>query len=99
MKYREVIRVYRFVAVIERARSGTYAGYFPALPGTGATGATREEVIEALRGVLVMHLHGMQQDAEGIPDSDDCCVAIEVSEDEVRSFQSDPLPSTSATGD
>jgi predicted RNase H-like HicB family nuclease len=88
--------MYRFVAVIERTQSGTYGGYFPALPGTGATGATREEVVSRLRGVLVMHLHGMQQDGESIPDSDDSAEVIEISEDEVHSFQSDPLPRVNA---
>jgi len=91
--------MYKFVAVIERTDGGTYGGYFPALPGTGATGATRAEVVEALRGVLVMHLHGMQQDAEAIPDSDASpevsAEVIEASEDEVRSFVSDPLPNSS----
>jgi predicted RNase H-like HicB family nuclease len=89
--------MYKFVAVIERTDSGTYGGYFPALPGTGATGATRDEVVEALRGVLVMHLHGMQEDGDAIPDSDDGAEVIEVGEEEVRSFVSDPLPSSSAT--
>lgn len=84
--------MYRFVAVIERTASGTYGGYFPALPGTGATGATREEVVERLHGVLAMHLHGMQQDGEPIPDSDDSAEMIEVGKDEVRSFEGDPLP-------
>lgn len=88
--------MYKFVAVIERAASGNYAGYFPALPGTGATGATRAEVVEALRGVLVMHLHAMERDSDAIPDSDDSAEVIEVGEQEVRAFTSDPLPSATA---
>jgi predicted RNase H-like HicB family nuclease len=89
--------MHRYVAVIERTDSGTYGGYFPALPGTGATGKTRAEVVDRLRGVLVMHLHGMQKDNEAIPGSDDSAEVIEVSEVEVRSFTSDPLPGRSAT--
>jgi predicted RNase H-like HicB family nuclease len=89
--------MHRYVAVIERTDSGTYGGYFPALPGTGATGKTRAEVVDRLRGVLVMHLHGMQKDHEAIPGSDDSAEVIEVSEDEVRAFTSDPFPSSSAT--
>jgi predicted RNase H-like HicB family nuclease len=88
--------MHRFVAVIERTKSGTYGGYFPALPRTGAVGATRAEVVNLLRGVLAMHLHGMQQDGEPIPDSDDSAEVFEISEDEVRTFQSDPLPRANA---
>jgi predicted RNase H-like HicB family nuclease len=89
--------MYRYVAVIERASSGNYAGYFPALPGTGATAPTRAEVVAALRGVLVMHLHAMERDGDEIPESDDSAELIEVSPDEVRAFTSDPLPSNSAS--
>ncbi len=44
-----------------------------------------------------MHLHAMERDGDHIPAPSFGAEAIEVSEDEVRSFKSDPLPSSSAT--
>jgi predicted RNase H-like HicB family nuclease len=78
--------MYRFVAIIERVESGTYGGYFPSLPGTGAVADTREEVVEALRGVLAMHIYGVREHGEAIPASDEDEQVIEVSEAEVAAF-------------
>ena len=75
--------MYRFLAIIEHVEGSNYSGYFPSLPGTAATGATREEVVEALRGVLAMHLYGMREHGEVIPASDEDEAVIEVSEAEV----------------
>jgi predicted RNase H-like HicB family nuclease len=91
--------MYRYTAKLSELPHN-WAGHFPDLPGTAATGTTREELLENLRGVLVMHLHAMERDGDPIPVpsyNGSRAEQIEVSEDEVRSFRSDPLPSSSAS--
>jgi predicted RNase H-like HicB family nuclease len=74
---------YRFIAIIEHPEGSNYGGYFPSLPGTGAVADTREELVEMLRGVLVMHVHGMREGGEAIPASDEDEDTIEFSREEV----------------
>jgi predicted RNase H-like HicB family nuclease len=88
--------MYRFTAKLTKL-ARNWSGFFPDLPGTAATGATREELIQNLRGVLIMHLHAMERDGDPIPASAYDSAVIEVSGEEVTSFVSDPLPTDSAT--
>ncbi len=60
--------MYRYTAKVAKL-ARNWSGYFPDLPGTAATGATREELVENLRGVLIMHLHAMERDGDYIPAS------------------------------
>jgi len=52
---------------------------------------------EGGNGVLVMRLHAMERGGDRIPVPSYDAATIEVSEDEVRLFTSNPLPSSSAT--
>lgn len=88
--------MYRYRAKLTKL-ARNWSGYFADLPGTAATGATREELVENLREVLVMHLHAMERDGDVIPAPSFDAEAIAVSADEVRAFASDPLPHSSAT--
>ena len=53
--------------LFEKTETG-YSGYVPDLPGCVAAGATLEEATELIRGAIRMHLAGMAEDGEAIPE-------------------------------
>ncbi len=59
----------RFLIVIERANSN-YSAYSPDLPGCGATGKSREDAKRNLYEAIQMHLEGLAEDGEPIPESE-----------------------------
>jgi predicted RNase H-like HicB family nuclease len=61
--------MYRFLVVIEKANDN-YSAYAPDLPGCVATGSTREEVERNIHEALQMHVQGMREDKEAIPESE-----------------------------
>ena len=56
----------RYAVVIERANHN-YSAYVPDLPGCVATGATELEVREHIREAIKMHIDGMLEDGDAIP--------------------------------
>lgn len=58
----------RFLIVIEKAGKN-YSAYSPDLPGCVATGATREEVEKNMHEAMLMHLQGLKEEKEPIPES------------------------------
>ena len=59
--------VYRFLIVIERA-NGNYSAYSPDLPSCVATGATREEAERNMYQAIEMHIRGLIEDNQPIPE-------------------------------
>ena len=59
--------MHRFLVVIEKG-TGSYSSYVPDLPGCVATGATREEVEENMRGAVEMHVRGLIEKGLPIPE-------------------------------
>lgn len=59
--------MHRFLVVIERA-GANYSAYCPDLPGCIATGDTREETERNMREALQLHVEGMVEDGEPIPE-------------------------------
>jgi predicted RNase H-like HicB family nuclease len=57
----------RYAIVIEKA-GGNYSGYVPDLPGCVATGATSKETEQLLREAIELHVEGMREDGELIPE-------------------------------
>jgi predicted RNase H-like HicB family nuclease len=57
----------RYAIVVERA-DGNFAAYVPDLPGCVATGDTRAEVEAAIKGAIEMHLEGLAEDGQPIPE-------------------------------
>lgn len=55
-----------YLVVIERAESN-YAAYSPDLPGCVATGATKEEALQNMRGAIALHIEGLREDGLPIP--------------------------------
>jgi predicted RNA binding protein YcfA (HicA-like mRNA interferase family)/predicted RNase H-like HicB family nuclease len=60
--------MHRFLVVIERVEDN-YSAYLPDLPGCVAAGDTREEVEQNIHEAIQMHVQGMADDGESIPES------------------------------
>lgn len=56
-----------YVIVIERAE-GNYGAYAPDLPGCVATGDTVEETVQLMKEAIELHIQGMIEDGEPIPE-------------------------------
>jgi predicted RNase H-like HicB family nuclease len=57
----------RFLIVIEKA-NGNYSAYCPDLPGCVATGKTRKEAESNMHQALELHVQGMIEDQQPIPE-------------------------------
>jgi len=68
----------RILVVVEEA-AANYAAYAPDVPGCVATGATREETLERMQVALQMHLRGLQEDGEQLPETHASVEILEVS--------------------
>jgi predicted RNase H-like HicB family nuclease len=58
----------RFLIVIEKTGEN-YSAYSPDLPGCVATGSTREEAESNIHQAVEMHVHGLLEDNQEIPES------------------------------
>ena len=57
----------RYAIVIENA-GPNYSAYVPDLPGCVATGTTVEDAEREIREAIELHLEGMRNDGEPIPE-------------------------------
>ena len=57
----------RYAVVIEKAPKN-YSAHLPDIPGCVATGKTVAETLASLREALEMHIAGMREDGDPIPD-------------------------------
>ena len=67
----------RYAVVIEKA-PGNYSAYVPDLPGCVATGATVEEVEREIREAIELHLEGLRDAGEPIPEPTSRMAYVEV---------------------
>ena len=58
--------MYRFLVIIEKA-DANYSAYSPDLPGCVATGETREEAEKNMLEAMAVHIQGMKEDHQPIP--------------------------------
>jgi predicted RNase H-like HicB family nuclease len=56
----------RYAIVIEKA-DGNYSAYVPDLPGCVATGATVKEAEAEIRDAIRLHIEGLKQDGQPVP--------------------------------
>lgn len=68
----------RYAVVIERAGQG-FSAYVPDLPGCVAAGKSSEEVERLIRGAIELHLSGLREDGEPVPDPISRVEYIEIS--------------------
>lgn len=59
----------KYLIVIERGQDGKYGAYVPDLPGCAVVGyATPEAAKASIATAIEMHLSGMIEDGQGIPE-------------------------------
>ncbi len=67
----------RYLIVIEKAE-GNWGAFVPDLPGCVALGDTVEETVRLMREAIDMHLEGMAEDGDPIPEPTTLADYIEV---------------------
>jgi predicted RNase H-like HicB family nuclease len=58
----------QYAVVIEYQQGSNYSAYVPDLPGCVSTGDTLEEVQRNIQDAVSLHLRGMREDGEPIPE-------------------------------
>lgn len=58
----------QYAYVVEHAESSNYSAYVPDLPGCVTTGETLEEIRQNMAEAIRLHLRGMREDGEPIPE-------------------------------
>ena len=67
----------RYAIVIEKGPT-SYGAYVPDLPGCVAVGDTVAEVKQRLAEAIAMHIEGMREDGDPIPEPSTLCDYVEV---------------------
>ena len=67
----------RYTIIIEKA-GNNYSAYAPDLPGCIAAGDTVQETKLLMQGAIEMHLRGMREDGDPIPEPTTVVDTIEV---------------------
>ena len=67
----------KYAIVIEKAPTN-YSAYVPDLPGCVATGRTVEETEVQIREAIKLHLQGMKDDGQAIPEPRSAADYVEV---------------------
>lgn len=67
----------KYAVVIERGRDNLSA-YVPDLPGCVTTGKTVEEVERNIREAIELHLEGMLEDGDAIPEPSTAVAYVEM---------------------
>lgn len=68
----------RYAVVIER-RSDSYGAYVPDLPGVISIGDTEEEAMANIREAIALHLAGLREAGDEIPEPRTSVTVIEAS--------------------
>ena len=66
----------RYAVVIEWGEHN-YSAYVPDLPGCIATGKTVEEVTQLIREAIALHLEGLREDGDPIPEPTTLCAYVD----------------------
>jgi predicted RNase H-like HicB family nuclease len=57
----------KYLIVIERTETG-YSAYSPDLPGCVSTGRTREDVEKSMHEAIALHLDGLREEGQIVPE-------------------------------
>ncbi len=61
--------MHRFLIIIEQAGDNNFSAYSPDLPGCVATGATREDTERRMYEAIELHIEGLIEDKQPVPQS------------------------------
>jgi predicted RNase H-like HicB family nuclease len=67
----------KYLMIIEKAQ-GNFSAYSPDLPGCVATGETLEELESNMQGAVEMHIQGLLEDGQPVPEPRSSADYIEV---------------------
>ena len=57
----------KYTVIIEKDGDG-YGAYVPDLPGCVAAGESKEEVVDLIQDAIELHLEGLKEEGEPIPE-------------------------------
>jgi predicted RNase H-like HicB family nuclease len=57
----------KYTVIIEKGGDG-FGAYVPDLPGCVAAGESKEEVVDLIQDAIELHLEGLKEDGEPIPE-------------------------------
>ncbi len=77
MKVRDIIRMYKYLVIFERA-GNNYSAYSPDIRGCIATGNTRDEVEKNIKEAIGFHIEGLAKDGLPLPEPASFTEYIEV---------------------
>ena len=58
----------KYLVILEHAEGSNYSAYVPDLPGCVSTGDTREDCLRNIREAIALHIEGMREDGQPIPE-------------------------------
>ena len=67
----------KYTIVIERTPNN-YAAYAPDLPACAATADTREEVIQFMREGILLHIEGLREEGEAVPQPQATAIELDI---------------------
>ena len=67
----------RYLVIIEESATG-FSAFLPDLPGCVATGATRDEVENAMKEGVEFHLEGLRESGDPVPPPRSTAAYVEV---------------------
>ena len=76
----------KYAVVIERGENNLSA-YVPDLPGCITTGRTIEEIERNMREAIELHLEGLREDSEPIPEPRTAVAYVELQEASLEEFR------------
>lgn len=68
----------QYTVIIEKEPTTDWGAYVPDLPGCVAVGKTQEEVESSIREAIELHLRGMREDGDPIPEANSIAILVEV---------------------
>ena len=68
----------RYLIVMEATNTG-YSSYSPDLPGCVATGSTESEVEQRMRQAIELHVAGLREQGEPVPEPQSSSSYVEIS--------------------
>lgn len=72
---------FHYVALIRKSPESAFGVEFPDFPGCMSGGDTLEEAVQGAREALALHLRGMKQDNETVPEPRDFHAILALSPD------------------
>lgn len=68
----------RYTVIVEKEAGTDWGAWVPDLPGCVAVGDTREDAERLIREAIRLHLQGMREDGEQIPEPSSTAISVEV---------------------